>query len=150
MRVDHYGPAPRATLRLLRAEGDGWQEVASGDGNLEHVPTQTGAYRAEVRKKSALRMLDMSTSLVRPQQVQLPGQGGSEGCERGFQVNKGRVLVGRRAWRGVRFVPFRRTWIGGMEQRPPTQGQESSGKRSRLPTPPRGRTPSSPCLGAAS
>ncbi|MCB9595229.1 MAG: hypothetical protein H6719_21100 [Sandaracinaceae bacterium] len=42
-------PAPVLTVRLLRAEADGAVEVASGPGDLEHVATQPGAYRVEVR-----------------------------------------------------------------------------------------------------
>lgn len=42
-------PAPVLRLRILRAAAGGAVEVAAGDGaTLEHVVTQTGAYRAEV------------------------------------------------------------------------------------------------------
>lgn len=48
-QLDGTATPPEITLRLLRAEGDSWQEVATSDTDIEHVPTQAGAYRAEVR-----------------------------------------------------------------------------------------------------
>lgn len=43
-------PAPTLRMRILRAAEGGAVEVASGDGALlEHVVTEPGAYRAEVR-----------------------------------------------------------------------------------------------------
>lgn len=43
-------PPPIVTMRILRATATGAVEVASGDGaTLEHVTTEAGAYRAEVR-----------------------------------------------------------------------------------------------------
>jgi hypothetical protein len=44
------GPTPEIRMRILRAAAGGAVEVASGDGAvLEHVATEPGAYRAEVR-----------------------------------------------------------------------------------------------------
>jgi hypothetical protein len=43
-------PRPTVRVRILRAERDGrWTEVAAGDSRATFTPTQTGAYRAEVR-----------------------------------------------------------------------------------------------------
>ncbi|MFH1811895.1 MAG: hypothetical protein ABIJ09_24365 [Pseudomonadota bacterium] len=47
-RLDPTGPQPLRRTLLLRAEGDGWVEVASGDGDLDAV-VGPGVYRAEVR-----------------------------------------------------------------------------------------------------
>jgi hypothetical protein len=40
---------PLITARLLRAVDGGFEEIASGPGDLEVIAPQTGAYRAEVR-----------------------------------------------------------------------------------------------------
>jgi hypothetical protein len=41
---------PAFTVRILRADGLNWDEVAKGSGDLTYTPTQPGAYRAEVRE----------------------------------------------------------------------------------------------------
>jgi hypothetical protein len=48
-KLDPDGPAPEITLHLLRAIEGGFEEVASGEGELHHVPDAEGAYRVEVR-----------------------------------------------------------------------------------------------------
>ncbi|MDX2011829.1 MAG: hypothetical protein SFW67_16670 [Myxococcaceae bacterium] len=48
--LDPNAPKPTITTRLLKARADGWDEVASTtEATLRHVPTEPGAYRAEVR-----------------------------------------------------------------------------------------------------
>ncbi len=47
--LDDKATPPELTARLLRAKEGGWDEVASGSGDLSHVPDKAGAYRAEVR-----------------------------------------------------------------------------------------------------
>jgi hypothetical protein len=47
--LDPAAPAPAFTVRLLRANGEAWDEVAAGPGDLAFVATVPGAYRAEVR-----------------------------------------------------------------------------------------------------
>lgn len=47
--ADPEGPAPKITLRLLRATAEGWVEVASGADTLSFTASEAGAYRAEVR-----------------------------------------------------------------------------------------------------
>jgi len=42
-------PPPVISLHLIRAQEGGGVEVASGPGDLEHVATEAGAYRVEVR-----------------------------------------------------------------------------------------------------
>jgi hypothetical protein len=42
--------APIFTVRILRANGETWEEVASGPTSLTYTPTQAGAYRAEIRE----------------------------------------------------------------------------------------------------
>jgi hypothetical protein len=49
LHVDPAAPAPEMTLRILKADGSEWTEVASGDADLRFTPTEPGAYRAEVR-----------------------------------------------------------------------------------------------------
>ncbi len=41
--------APTLTVKLFKAKSGGWDEVASGPGDLSFTPTAPGAYRAEVR-----------------------------------------------------------------------------------------------------
>ena len=51
-RVSHLDPAltpPSLTARVLRAREGGWDPVATGTGDLAYTPTETGAYRAEIR-----------------------------------------------------------------------------------------------------
>src|SRR5207248_2980616 len=48
-RLDSSKPAPKITVRILRAIQDGWDEVATGEGPVRFTPTKPGAYRAEVR-----------------------------------------------------------------------------------------------------
>ncbi|RLB45446.1 MAG: hypothetical protein DRI90_28440 [Deltaproteobacteria bacterium] len=40
---------PELTIRVLKAEEDGWDVVAESDTDLQHTVTEPGAYRAEVR-----------------------------------------------------------------------------------------------------
>lgn len=48
--LDPAAEAPALRMQLLRAREDGWDVVAeSTDGNIDFAPTQTGAYRVEVR-----------------------------------------------------------------------------------------------------
>ncbi|MBW2457894.1 MAG: hypothetical protein JRI68_25540, partial [Deltaproteobacteria bacterium] len=49
--LDPEYPLPELTIRLLKAEEDGWQVVAESDTDVEHSVTEPGAYRAEVRMK---------------------------------------------------------------------------------------------------
>jgi hypothetical protein len=42
--------SPAFTARILRADGENWDEVASGSTSLTFTPTQSGAYRAEIRE----------------------------------------------------------------------------------------------------
>jgi hypothetical protein len=47
--LDPAKPAPKITLRILRAIEDGWDEVAKSEAPIRFRPTKAGAYRAEVR-----------------------------------------------------------------------------------------------------
>ena len=47
--ADPKAPAPELRARILRAIDGGWQEVASAADHLAFKPTETGAYRAEIR-----------------------------------------------------------------------------------------------------
>jgi hypothetical protein len=50
--IENLNPArtpPTFKVRILRADGENWDEVASGPGDLTFSPTVPGAYRAEVR-----------------------------------------------------------------------------------------------------
>lgn len=49
VRLDPSRMAPELKLRLLRARDGGFDEVASGAGDLSFAPALPGAYRAEVR-----------------------------------------------------------------------------------------------------
>ncbi len=50
INLDPYVEPPVITVRWLLARDDGtWEEVRRGKGEIHHVPTQPGAYRAEVR-----------------------------------------------------------------------------------------------------
>jgi hypothetical protein len=40
---------PTLTARILKAIDGGWQEVATGSGDLSFKPTEAGAYRSEIR-----------------------------------------------------------------------------------------------------
>jgi hypothetical protein len=48
-KLDPTRTPPTFTVRILRAVTDGFTEVASGPESLRYTPTQTGAYRAEIR-----------------------------------------------------------------------------------------------------
>lgn len=51
-RIEHLDvtqPAPAITVRILRADGTSWDEVANGPASLRFTTTQPGAYRAEIR-----------------------------------------------------------------------------------------------------
>jgi hypothetical protein len=48
-RLDPKRTPPKLTTRILRAKEGGWDEVATGAGDLDYVPTAPGAYRAEIR-----------------------------------------------------------------------------------------------------
>jgi hypothetical protein len=47
--LDAAAQAPELTARLLRAKDGGWEEVASGPGDLTYPPQKPGAFRAEIR-----------------------------------------------------------------------------------------------------
>lgn len=47
--LDPAAEAPRITARLLKAREGGWDPVAEADEALAFVPTEPGAYRAEIR-----------------------------------------------------------------------------------------------------
>lgn len=47
--LDRSKEAPQLRTRILRAVEGGFEEVASGPGDLQFTPTVAGAYRAEVR-----------------------------------------------------------------------------------------------------
>lgn len=48
--LDASKQAPTFTTRILLANGESWDEVAKGSGDLSFTPTKPGAYRAEVRE----------------------------------------------------------------------------------------------------
>lgn len=48
-RLDPEAEAPQITVRILRAEADGWSVAAEGESDLAFTPTMPGVYRAEVR-----------------------------------------------------------------------------------------------------
>ncbi len=59
-------PPPTITIRILRSSAAGAVEVARGDGEvLEHVATEAGAYRAEVRMIPEHARSALSRGLVR-------------------------------------------------------------------------------------
>ena len=47
--LDPRKPAPKISIRILRAIDGGFEEVAKGERTLRFTPTVAGAYRAEVR-----------------------------------------------------------------------------------------------------
>lgn len=47
--LDPAATPPELRVRILRAIEGGFEPVAEGDADLDYVPTQPGAYRAEVR-----------------------------------------------------------------------------------------------------
>ena len=49
--VNPDGEQPEIRVILLKAEGDGWVEVASGSDDITHSIQSAGVYRAEVRMK---------------------------------------------------------------------------------------------------
>ena len=49
LNLDPAEAPPVLTVRLLVARSGGWDVVATADGSIDHVVTQPGAYRAEVR-----------------------------------------------------------------------------------------------------
>lgn len=48
-RLDPDVTAPEITLHLMRAIDGGFEEVATGEGTLDYMPEEPGAYRVEVR-----------------------------------------------------------------------------------------------------
>jgi hypothetical protein len=48
--LDPAATPPQFTVRILLADGENWDEVAKGPGDLSFAPTQPGAYRAEIRE----------------------------------------------------------------------------------------------------
>jgi hypothetical protein len=47
--LDRSQPAPVFKVRILLADGENWDEVASGPSDLQFTPTKPGAYRTEIR-----------------------------------------------------------------------------------------------------
>ncbi len=47
--LDPAAPEPEITLHVMRAIEGGFEEVASGESELDYTPTEAGAYRVEVR-----------------------------------------------------------------------------------------------------